>query len=529
MTVVGLVNVTAQPIPPSSDRRIALVIGNSAYQNLGSLSNPRNDATAMARQLRQAGFELVGDRALLDLDKLQMERAVRDFGRSLRQGAVGLFYFAGHGVQSQGRNFILPVSASISVEADIPFEGIDADLVLRQLEASGTRLSIVVLDACRNLPVGGATVRSASSGLAQMQAAYGTIISFAAQPGAMAQDGPPDGNSPFTAALLDRMRAPGLNVLDVFNEVGVIVSQSTARLQQPWVSSSPVEGRFFFTPPVEITSEPPPVPAPTLAPQSPQPQVTRVDPAAIELSLWQTAISLRTVSALEEYLRQYPNGQFAPMARIQIEELRRQSAMAPSAAGTPGRQGPRAAESDVPSRTRDEAPAPRPPAVVPPVAAPASPPAQPAAPPTLSASPSAPTAPNLRPPPSAPSVPTIRAPQERPVPAPRQPQVSAVPVPAPMCRFSGWSLGGTDGNVATQMMSVTPGSRCRGVNVYVGSPRSGFQIVTPPSKGSVEIDGEGVHFYTARSGTSGEDFFQISWWSSGVRRFLGVRVTILGP
>ena len=245
---------------PEAERRVALVIGNSAYQYLTRLDNPRNDATAIARELRNAGFEVIGDGAQLDLDKAGMERVLQEFGRRLRGANVGMFYYAGHGVQVRARNFLMPVSARIETENEIALQSLDASLVLEQLEASGARLSIVVFDACRNNPFPGGQFRSSGGGgLAQMQAASGTLISFSAQPGALAIDGPSDGNSPYTAALVERMRTPGLNVLDVFNEVGVTVARATSRMQQPWVSSSPIEGRFYFTP-VSLTPNAPVAP-----------------------------------------------------------------------------------------------------------------------------------------------------------------------------------------------------------------------------------------------------------------------------
>ena len=148
------------------------------------------------------------------------------------QGAdVGLFYYAGHGLQVRGANYLVPVGANPTREADIDFQMLDSNLVLRQMESAGTKLNLVILDACRNNPFSGRSLRSTDSGLAQMRASEGTVISFATQPGNVAQDGA-DGDSPYTKALAQAMRRPGLDVFQTFNEVGLAVMQATGNSQQ---------------------------------------------------------------------------------------------------------------------------------------------------------------------------------------------------------------------------------------------------------------------------------------------------------
>ncbi|MBL8837500.1 MAG: caspase family protein [Alphaproteobacteria bacterium] len=351
----------AQSDAPVPERRVALVIGNSAYQHLTRLDNPRNDATAIARQLRESGFEIVNDGPYLDLDKAGMERALQEFGRRLRGANVGMFYFAGHGLQVRARNFLMPVSARIDTETEIPLQALDASLVLEQLEASGARLSIVVLDACRNNPFPGGQFRSMTGGLAQMQAATGTLISFSAQPGALAIDGPSEGNSPYTAALIEKMRTPGLNVLDVFNETGVTVARATSRLQQPWVSNSPIEGRFFFTP-VSLATPPPTAMAPG---------PSQVDPAALELTFWQSIQASRDPAEFEAYLNRYPQGNFAGLARARLQALR---ATAAAAAAPPAAPTPAPASTPPPAPAQAAAPPPVRPSATPPAPPPAPPP-----------------------------------------------------------------------------------------------------------------------------------------------------------
>ena len=178
-----------------ADKRVALVVGNSAYRNVTPLDNPKNDARLMADTLRGLGFTLVGGSAQLDLDKAQFDHAVQSFSDQIQGADVGLFYYAGHGVQVRGANYLVPVSANPARESDVDFQMLDTALVLRQMEGAGTKLNIVILDACRNNPFGGRGLRGSEGGLAQMRAPEGTLISYATQPGNVARDGA-GGNSP---------------------------------------------------------------------------------------------------------------------------------------------------------------------------------------------------------------------------------------------------------------------------------------------------------------------------------------------
>ncbi len=237
-------------LPAAAETRVALVVGNAHYRYIPSLSNPEGDARLMAKTLRELGFTLIGDGAQINLDKAALDEAIRSFGNRLRGADVGLFYYAGHGLQLRGANYLVPTGANPAREADVDFELDDLSLVLRQMEASGTRLNLVMLDACRNNPFGGRGFRAMDAGLAQMRAPEGTLISFATQPGSIALDGA-DGNSPYTKALAQTIRTPGLGMFDVFNNVGVMVKRATGGEQQPWVSSSPIDGSFYFAPRVE--------------------------------------------------------------------------------------------------------------------------------------------------------------------------------------------------------------------------------------------------------------------------------------
>ncbi|MDI1264203.1 MAG: caspase family protein, partial [bacterium] len=235
----------------------------SAYQNVTRLDNPRNDAGLMAQTLSALGFTLIGGRAQLDLDKSAMDAAVQNFGRQVQGADVALFYYAGHGVQVSGANYLVPVTANPTREADVDFQMVDVNLVLRQMQGSGTRLNMVILDACRNNPFGARGLRASDGGLAQMRAPEGTLISYATQPGNVAQDGS-DGNSPYTKALASTIKQSGLDLFQTFNQVGLAVKRETGGAQQPWVSSSPIDGNFYFVaPPATAAAGPQVAAAPT--------------------------------------------------------------------------------------------------------------------------------------------------------------------------------------------------------------------------------------------------------------------------
>ena len=250
-------------------RRVALVIGNGAYRSVDRLPNADNDATLIAATLKSLDFTLVGGGPLLDLDRGQFAQAIQDFGRALAGAEVGLFYYSGHGLQVAGTNWLVPIDANPTRPQDLDFQMIDADLVLRQMDGAGTKLNLVLLDACRNNPFATRGVRALQSGLAEMRAPEGTLLSYATQPGNVALDGAGK-NGPYAEALAAGMRAPGVDVLRMFNQVGLQVKRSTGGSQQPWVSSSPIDGDFFFQaapqPAPQLALVVPPVPAVPVAP-----------------------------------------------------------------------------------------------------------------------------------------------------------------------------------------------------------------------------------------------------------------------
>jgi uncharacterized caspase-like protein len=228
-----------------AEKRVALVIGNSAYQTVPKLPNPTADAKLMSDTLSSLGFFVVGGGAQLDLDKTGFDEALRQFGNELTGADVALFYYAGHGVETHGLNYLVPVDAHPADEGDVFMQMVGMSAILDQMEKSGTRINLVLLDACRNNPLRDRGVRSMTGGLAQMQAPAGTLISFATQPRSVALDGV-DGHSPYTRALAKKMRHPGFGLFKTFNEVGLAVEKKTQGRQLPFVSSSPIPGSFYF-------------------------------------------------------------------------------------------------------------------------------------------------------------------------------------------------------------------------------------------------------------------------------------------
>src|ERR1700751_5549109 len=186
--------------PAHAEKRVALVIGNSAYRNITPLDNPRNDARLMATTLQGLGFQPVGNGAPMGLDKSAFDAVLSKFGDAVLGADVALFYYAGHGVQVSGKNFLVPVSANPTKEADVYLQMVDTNVVMSQMEGASTKLNIVLLDPCRNNPFGGRGLRATGGGLAQMQAPEGTLISYATQPGNVAQDGD-SGKSPYSKGL----------------------------------------------------------------------------------------------------------------------------------------------------------------------------------------------------------------------------------------------------------------------------------------------------------------------------------------
>ncbi len=229
--VFAFTNLLVAPFSGAAER-VALVIGNSNY-GLAPLENPANDAAAMSARLRDLGFHVI---AKQNLSRRGMTDALREMSDAVEKDGVALFFFAGHGMQVSGQNFLIPVNADIEEEFDVADESVSLDRVLGAMETSGSKLNIVFLDCCRNNPYKRGWRRSQEVGLAQTTVPEGTLISYAAAPGKEALDGRGQANSPFTSGLLNHLGLPGVNLNDSLMAVRRQVYESTNKEQRPWVS-----------------------------------------------------------------------------------------------------------------------------------------------------------------------------------------------------------------------------------------------------------------------------------------------------
>lgn len=285
------------------EKRVALVIGNSKYKS-SPLRNPVNDARAMAKTLKDVGFEVILE---LNATRREMRRAMIRFGRRLENGGVGLFYYAGHGVQLHGNNYLIPVGAEIEAEDHVEIEAIELNQVLGRMGGARNRLNIVILDACRNNPFA-RKFRSATRGLAQTLAPAGTYVAYATAPGDVAEDG--EGrNSLYTQALTQWMKRPGVKLEDVFKRVRGRVYKETEGRQVPWTSSS-ITGDFYFQP-----KQPKRVAAPN-------PQSSGPGKRTLDLAFWNSIDDSRNPSDFRAYLKRFPDGVFADLARNRIAALK---------------------------------------------------------------------------------------------------------------------------------------------------------------------------------------------------------------
>ncbi len=294
-----------------AEKRIALVIGNAAYQSTAELKNPKNDAIDMAAALRRLGFEVFEGR---DLDKRSMERVIRQFGVKLSGADIAFFFYAGHGLAIGGQNYLVPIDARLASEGDADFEGLPLSLVLKQMEREA-KTSIVLLDACRDNPLARNLARTMGTrsaqigqGLTEVKTGVGTLIGFSTQPGNVATDGA-GRNSPYAEALLRHMEVPGKDVSGVLIAVRNDVLKNTDGKQVPWEHTS-LTGQVYF----RLDGQQ--APAATLPPPA-----TNYD-REIELSFWNSVKDSKSPAMLESYLERYPNGNFSALARVMIEQTK---------------------------------------------------------------------------------------------------------------------------------------------------------------------------------------------------------------
>jgi carboxyl-terminal processing protease len=296
----------------AAEGRVALVIGNSAYTgDLPALTNPANDAKLMVSALKAVGFDVV---SVEDATLGQMTAAVGQFtDKMLAAGSkpTGLFFYAGHGVQVGGENYLIPVDAKIKTEKDVLIAAISASTIMKSMDFAAPGVKILVLDACRNNPLGDGA-RSMSRGLAKIEnATTGTFLAFSTAPGSTAADG--DGtNSPYTKALAETITEPGLSIADVFQEVRTKVLAATGNEQTPWDSSS-LTGRFYFKAPD---------PAQTASVTPPAAPSADEEALKTEKTYWDSVKDSGDADSINLYLAKYPNGYFVDLANAKLEELK---------------------------------------------------------------------------------------------------------------------------------------------------------------------------------------------------------------
>ena len=284
-------------IPALAQSRIALVIGNSSYKS-APLLNPINDAALMTRALEETGFTVT---TIIDANQKTMKRALIEFGRKLRKSdAVGLFYYAGHGVQVKGENYLIPLGINIQDEAEVEIEAINVNSFLGTMERSSNSINIVILDACRNNPFN-RSFRSATSGLAEVSAPQGSYIAYATAPGQVAYDGDL-ANSPYTMALTKAMTTPNLTIEQVFKRARREVLLKTKDRQTPWENSS-IIGDFYFKRSLQL--------AQTNAQSTYAPPALVIDDTTIELAFWDTNKEENHRSLFKSYLEAYPKEKFS--------------------------------------------------------------------------------------------------------------------------------------------------------------------------------------------------------------------------
>lgn len=289
-------------LPAEAAKRVALVIGNSAYINANALPNPRNDAVDIAQKLTELGFDVTQGQ---DLDLNGMRDTVRNFIKKLDGADLAAFFYAGHGLQVKGANYMVPVDAKLSTEDDVGFEAIAMDAVLVPMERT-TRTNLIFLDACRDNPLAKNLARSMGTrsaavgqGLAQQGGGIGTLIAFSTQPGNVALDGI-GRNSPFTSALLKHLGTPSQDIIRDMVFVRRDVIAVTNGAQVPWDNSS-------------LTGEV------VLKQGDGSPAVAVPEDDGVETAYWNSVLVDNDPSFFEAYLKRFPKGKFADLARLKID------------------------------------------------------------------------------------------------------------------------------------------------------------------------------------------------------------------
>lgn len=346
--IVGLFFVAAGTAAANATEgpRVALLIGNSAYEQ-SILRNPVNDVALLRDQLSELGFQVM---IVEDGTERDMERAIVDFAVALQDAgreAVGLFYYSGHGVQSNGENYLIPIGARIERQADLGAEAIRANWVLEQLDAAGNSVNFLLFDACRNNPLPRSMFRASGTGLSEMNAPLGTFIGYSTAPGTVASDGRGD-NSPYAEALVEEITAPGVPAEVIFRRVRQRVLDTTNGTQTPWDASSLTGDDFYFATTTTTTTTGPSGDVSTtttteavrvLTPGAIDEIPVLVGGDRIELAFWETISDSDNAADYEAYLDRYPDGAFSTLAEIRLASLNPTAPVAPEITTEPARTG----------------------------------------------------------------------------------------------------------------------------------------------------------------------------------------------
>jgi uncharacterized caspase-like protein len=317
-TVFFLIFAIATCQAAMAEKRVALVVGNSGYAHVPALPNPRNDAADMAVKLKGLGFTVISG---TDLGFLEMRRTIRSFINSLDGSDIALFFYAGHGLQVNGKNYMIPIDAQIENENDLDFEAISIALTLAAMERSA-KTSLIFLDACRNNPLARNLARSMGTrsaaigrGLARIGTGIGTLISYSTQPGNVALDG--EGrNSPFTAALLEHLGTPGEGVTRDMIRVRNAVLKATDGKQVPWDNSS-LTGEVILVPTAKLQDDT----ANNIPKENTAPRINAPQGNQVEIAYWESIKDASDKAYYEAYLKKYPDGQFADLAQLKLAAI----------------------------------------------------------------------------------------------------------------------------------------------------------------------------------------------------------------
>jgi uncharacterized caspase-like protein len=317
----------ALSVEASASKRVALVIGNSAYQHAGVLANPSNDATDMGAALNELGFKVVVGN---DLDNRGMREKIREFAAELRGADVAMFFYAGHAVQVNGRNYLAPIDTKLEFESDVDFETIPIEFIQRQMEREVETI-LVFLDACRDNPISRSLKAASRSngtgkGLAEEKlSAAGTFIAFSTDPGNVALDGK-GRNSPFAKALVENIKRPGVEISTMMTDVRVQVRAETNGAQTPWTNSS-LLGHFYFNP-AAPAQQPAGENVAALDSNAATQNGTqpangaKVDDARVAALAWESVKDSTSVEALEYFLASFGDTFYGGLARLRIEQLK---------------------------------------------------------------------------------------------------------------------------------------------------------------------------------------------------------------